>query len=176
MKVSILLPYKENFSPEYPGAVSLFVYETSKISKYKKQITVFGNTDFAQKFNLNYVNIDTKKNIFYSQTREYVSKFIKLEKKINSSIIEVHNRPSYIHILNSKIKNKILTLYFHNDPLSMEGSKSVTERKNLLKKCYKIIFNSSWSKKRFLNGLENKFVNSSKFLIFYQSAKRLIYP
>ena len=27
MKISILLPYKENFSPEYPGAVSLFVNE-----------------------------------------------------------------------------------------------------------------------------------------------------
>ena len=25
MKISILLPYKENFSPEYAGAVSLFV-------------------------------------------------------------------------------------------------------------------------------------------------------
>ena len=36
MKISILLPYKENFSPEYPGAVSLFVNETTKISKYKK--------------------------------------------------------------------------------------------------------------------------------------------
>ena len=29
MKVSILLPYKENFSPNYPGAVSLFVKDTS---------------------------------------------------------------------------------------------------------------------------------------------------
>ena len=38
MKISILLPYKENFSPEYPGAVSLFVYETSIISKFKKTI------------------------------------------------------------------------------------------------------------------------------------------
>ena len=38
MKISILLPYKENFSPEYPGAVSLFVYETTKISKFKKNI------------------------------------------------------------------------------------------------------------------------------------------
>ena len=44
MNISILLPYKENFSPEYPGAVSLFVYETSKISKYKKKITVFGKS------------------------------------------------------------------------------------------------------------------------------------
>ena len=30
MKISILLPYKENFSPDYPGAVSLFIYETTK--------------------------------------------------------------------------------------------------------------------------------------------------
>ena len=36
MKISILLPYKENFSPEYPGAVSLFVYETTKIVNIKK--------------------------------------------------------------------------------------------------------------------------------------------
>ena len=61
MKISILLPYKENFSPEYPGAVSLFVYETSKISKYRNSITVFGNTDFKKKFNLKYENIDSKK-------------------------------------------------------------------------------------------------------------------
>ena len=172
MKISILLPYKENFSPDYPGAVSLFVYETSLISKYKNNITVFGNTEYSKKFKLRYVNIDTKKKLFYSQTKDYVSKFIKQEKKFNSSIIEVHNRPSYIHILYSKIKNKIFTLYFHNDPLSMEGSKTIKERKQLLKSCYKIIFNSSWSKKRFLDGLENKFINSNKLLIFYQSAKK----
>ena len=57
MKISVLLPYKENFSPEYPGAVSLFVYETTKISKFKKDITVFGNTNFKKIFNLKYVNI-----------------------------------------------------------------------------------------------------------------------
>ena len=172
MKISILLPYKENFSPEYPGAVSLFVYETSKISKFRNTITIFGNTDYQKKFNLKYINIDLKKNLFSSQTSLYVKKFIELEKKTNSSIIEVHNRPSYIHLLNSKIKDKILTLYFHNDPLSMSGSKTVEQRKRLLKTCYKIIFNSSWSKKRFLEGLENKFVNSNKLLIFYQSAKK----
>ena len=84
----------------------------------------------------------------------------------------MHNRPSYIHIINSNIKNKILTLYFHNDPLTMDGSKTVKQRKELLKICYKIIFNSSWSKKRFLEGLENKFINSNKLAIFYQSAKK----
>ena len=172
MKISILLPYKENFSPEYPGAVSLFVYETTRISKFKKDITVFGNTNFKKKFNLKYKNIDLKRNLFSSQTKNYVKKFIDLEKKNNSTIIEVHNRPSYIHILSKQIKKKILTLYFHNDPLSMDGSQTIRERKDILKTCYKIIFNSSWSKKRFLEGLENKFVNSDKLLVFHQSAQK----
>ena len=61
MKISILLPYKENFSPEYPGAVSLFVYETSKISKFKHNITVYGNTNYKKTFGLKYTNINTKK-------------------------------------------------------------------------------------------------------------------
>ena len=97
-------------------------------------------------FNLKYINIDTKKGLFDSQTKNYVKDFIKLERRINSSIIEVHNRPSYIHIIDQNIKNKILTLYFHNDPLSMDGSKTVEQEKKLLKICYKIIFNSAWSK------------------------------
>ena len=54
----------------------------------------------------------------------------------------------------------------------MNGSKTINDRKLLLKSCYKIIFNSNWSKKRFLEGLENKFVNSNKLVVFFQSAKK----
>ena len=50
MKISILLPYKENFSPVYPGAVSLFVNDTFTLSKFKKYITIYGNTKFKQLF------------------------------------------------------------------------------------------------------------------------------
>ena len=63
MKISILLPYKENFSPVYAGAVSLFVKDTVKISKYKKNITVYGNTNIKNIYNLSYKNIFLKKNI-----------------------------------------------------------------------------------------------------------------
>ena len=172
MKIAILLPYKENFSSEYPGAVSLFVNDTSRISKYKKNIIVFGNTSFKKKFKIRYENINLSKNPLSSQTKIYVNNFIKLQKKFKLSIIEIHNRPSYINQLKKKLPDKILSLYFHNDPLSMDGSKTIEDRKKLLKNCYKIIFNSNWSKKRFLEGLENKFVNSHKLVVFYQSAKK----
>jgi glycosyltransferase involved in cell wall biosynthesis len=172
MKISILLPYKENFSPEYPGAVSLFVFETSKKSFFKKKITVFGSTNLKKKFPIKYNNISLPKYSIGSQTKIYVSRFINLEKRNKSSIIEIHNRPSYVKIISSKIKKRVISIYFHNDPLSMDGSKSVNDRKFLLNKCYKIIFNSNWSKKRFLEGLENRFVNSNKLSVFYQSARK----
>ena len=54
MKISILLPYKENFSPTYPGAVSLFVNDTVNVSKFKKNITVYGFTGYKKRFKNKY--------------------------------------------------------------------------------------------------------------------------
>ena len=49
MKISILLPYKENFSPEYPGAVSIFINGVSRISKFRNNTIVYGNTNYKKK-------------------------------------------------------------------------------------------------------------------------------
>ena len=172
MKISILLPYKENFSPTYPGAVSLFINETTQISKYKKNIKVYGSTEYKNKFKPNYVNIDLSKRGIGSQTREYIKKFIIFEKKNPSDLIEIHNRPNYLKYLDEKLNVRNFILFFHNDPLSMDGSKTTEEREYLLRKCHRIIFNSNWSKNRFLEGMENNLVNSVKLLVFFQSAKK----
>ena len=172
MKISILLPYKENFSPEYPGAVSLFINDTSMSSKYKKFIKVYGSTNYKNKFNINYQNIKLSKSLISSHTREYINGFIKYEKNKYSDLIEIHNRPIYLKYLSNKLNSRTYTLFFHNDPLSMEGSKSIKDREFLLKNSYKIIFNSKWSKSRFLEGIDHKYINSEKLKIFYQSAKK----
>ena len=41
MKISILLPYKENFSPEYAGAVSLFVKDTTILARLKGKLQIW---------------------------------------------------------------------------------------------------------------------------------------
>ena len=127
MRISILLPYKENYSHNYAGAVSLFVYETTKISKFRKNIRIFGSTVFKSTLSKNYTNIELKKNsLFQSQSRFYVNKFIEIQKKINTDIIEVHNRPNYLKYI-KKLNSKIV-LYFHNDPLEMVGSEKINDR------------------------------------------------
>ena len=168
MKISILLPYKENYSPEYAGAVSIFVCSTSKLSEFKDTITIYGNTNFKQKLSNNYTNITLSKNfLFKSQSKEYVNKFLKLHNDKNVRLIEIHNRPNYIFLMN-KINSK-LVLYFHNDPITMVGSKNTKERVRLLNLCEKIIFNSEWSKKRFLLNMNAIYIKSHKLQVIHQS-------
>ena len=132
MKISILLPYKENFSPIYPGAVSLFIKDTVKISKFRKYITVFGNTDLKKIYKLSYKNIVLKKKLIESGSKVYVENFLSYEKENPSDIIEIHNRPNYFHLIQKRINNQKIILYFHNDPLTMTGSRSIADRKKLL--------------------------------------------
>ena len=115
MKISILLPYKENFSPIYPGAVSLFVKDTASLSKYKKNIIVFGNTNYKKIFPIKYYNIHLSSFKFQSKSKQYVDKFIEFEKKNPSDLIEVHNRPNYLFDIIKSIATKNLVLYFVGD-------------------------------------------------------------
>jgi len=95
MKISILLPYKENFSPSYAGAVSIFIKDTMKLSKFRNHITVYGNTYYKKKYNTKYVNLNFTKSFIKSSTRSYINEFLRIEEKNKSDIIELHNRPSY---------------------------------------------------------------------------------
>ncbi len=170
MKISVLLPYKENYTKNHAGAVSIFVKGVNNYSKYKSSINIYGNTEFKNFLSKNYKNIPFQKQFLQSSSKIYVNNFIKLEKKRKSDIIEIHNRPSYLKFF-SYFKKKIV-FYFHNDPLTMKGSISVKERMFILNFCDKIIFNSEWTKKRFFKNISKFFYNSEKIEIIYQSTSK----
>ena len=172
MKISILLPFKENYSPNYAGAVSLFVNDTINESRHKDSINVFGNTSYKKFLSKNYTNIQFKKKLFSSTNKLYVENFIKVENKINSDLIEVHNRPSYIFLIR-KNYHKLLFLFFHNDPLQMNGSRSVQDRIKLLNNVDKIIFNSEWCRQRFFHSFNDKSKYLNKTELCYQSTSKI---
>ena len=171
MTISILLPYKENYSSQYAGAVSLFVNDVTKVSTYKKDITIFGNTASKKKLSTNYVNLDLDRKIFQSTSKIYIKSFLNYQKKINPNLIEIHNRPNYVKLIKEEFINKLF-LFFHNDPLTMSGSKTIAERIYLLNNLDKIIFNSKWSQDRFFVGLQNKNNLIHKTSVCYQSSSK----
>ena len=171
MKISVLLPYKEDFAHDLAGAVSLFVSQISKKSKYRKSINIYGNTRSKKYLLSNYINIHFKKNILQSSSKNYVQSFLNIKNILTSDIIEVHNRPNYIKYIKKKFHNKIF-LYFHNDPLTMEGSTSIDDRIYLINNINKLIFNSNWSKNRFFLDLPKNKVDINKIDVCYQSSSK----
>ena len=171
LNIATILPYKENYSFDKASAASLWVSEFYSRSKYKKNNIIFGHTKSKKYLTKNYININLKnlKSKFKSTTREYADK---LAKEINNNtfdIVEIHNRPQLLFKLLKKINNKFI-FYFHNDPLSMKGSKSIKERLKLLNSVEKIIFVSEWVKNRFFLDIDEKLQTKSE--IVYPSVNK----
>ena len=171
-KIATILPYKESYTLESASAVSLWVSEFYNKSIFRNENLIYGNADTKNYLTKNYINIPLK-NLslkFRSTSSEYIEKLSKklIEEKFD--IIEIHNRPLVLLKFLEKINTKFI-MYYHNDPLTMSGSKLMSERKEILKKVDKLIFISEWVKKRFFEGLDN-FSKVKTDIIYHSVHKR----
>ena len=157
LNIATILPYKENYTFIKASAASLWVSDFLKKSKYKKNNIIYGHTKSNDYLSKNYKNINLKnlKSKFKSTTNEYSKKLIKELINKNFDIVEIHNRPQLLFKITDKVKSKFI-FYFHNDPLSMKGSKSVKERLKILEIVEKIIFVSEWVRERFFLDIDQK--------------------
>ncbi len=111
MKISILLPYKEDYTSKYSGAVSIHVSNLFKYSKLKKDITIFGNTNNTDYLSDNYKNIKINQTYLSSSNKKYIKKFIDIQKINQPDIIEIHNRPNYVDSIFENLNSKIIYNY-----------------------------------------------------------------
>jgi len=168
MNINIILPYKETYSEKLAGAVSLLVAEVKNQSKYKNNIKIFGSLILKKPLTKDYISCDLSDKPFYyifGRTSYYLEN---IKKKISKkkSIIEVHNRPQAANFfINNNNNNNKIILYFHNDPLTLRGSKYVYQRIFLLKNLEKLIFVSEWTKRQFFKDLP--ILDSEKSLVIY---------
>ena len=172
-KIFILLPHKDQFIKSYSGSASIWVKDFFKTSKFKKNTTVFGSTNNLKDV-INkkiYKNLDIPAVKFRSRTKIYIKKFSNYILKDNPSIIEIHNRPSYLLDLFKRFKKVNYVLIIHNDPLNLEGSSSIMQRKKLLNICKQIYFVSSWVEDKFFEGIEKNY--HSNFKIVYPSINKV---
>ena len=172
-KIFIILPHKDQFIKNYAGSASIWVKDFFKDSKYKNNIKIFGSTNNTKNVFIkkNYVNIKIPKIKIFSKSKFYINKLVNFCKSENPSIVEIHNRPSYLLKISEKIHKTNFILVIHNDPLNLKGSVSINERKTLLEICHKIYFVSTWVEEKFFNGLDKNFYTN--FRTLYPSINRL---
>jgi len=171
VKIATILPYKENYTFNKASAASLWVAEFFKRSKFRYSNDIYGHTKNSDYLTKNYINIELRniKSKFKSVTKEYLDKLIKRFHIIKYDIIEIHNRPLILEGLSKKISSRYI-MYFHNDPLSMNGSKTVKQRLDIISNVEKIIFVSEWTQKRFFIDIDDKL--KTKTEIIYPSVNK----
>ena len=171
LKIATILPYKENYTVDKASAASLWVSEFYTKSRHKKNNFIYGHTKSKNYLTKNYININLKnlKSKLKSTTNEYAEKLIKDLNSKNFNIIEIHNRPQLLLKLLNKVKSRFI-FYFHNDPLSMKGSKFINERLRILNTVDRLIFVSEWVRNRFFLDIDKKL--QSKTDVIYPSVHK----
>jgi glycosyltransferase involved in cell wall biosynthesis len=148
--IFIILPFKESLNPNYAGAVSLYVKDTTKFSKFKNRIQIISSDDFK------------KTGMF--RNKNYINNFCMKYKNNKIKIIEIHNRPEYVGYIKKIFPNIKIKIIFHNDPLSLRGSISLNERESIINNCNNLIFISNWIQQRFYTGFKNSNLSNSKII------------
>lgn len=149
MHIATLLPPGEYFEQKSAGAVSLFVRDFIQYSRYEH--SVLGRdveTPLLDKF----YAVSLKKWPWQKRNIAYAKKAKKVLQRLNPDQVDIHNRLELFDIVSRSFKTN---LYFHNDPLTMRGSKTLKKRKEILKKAHKIFCVSHYVKNRFLEGAED---------------------
>ena len=163
-KIFIILPHKDQFIKNYAGSASIWVKDFFQKSIFKNNINIFGSTKNTKNIFIkkNYININIPSIKILSKSNYYIKKLLIYCKKIKPSIIEIHNRPSYLINISKEFKETKFILVIHNDPLNLKGSITIDQRKKLLNICHKIYFVSSWVEEKFFNGLDKNFYSNYK--------------
>ena len=158
--IATILPYDEKFNAAQAGAISLFVHETTVGSAFEKQIIVAGRGDLKDSFNkTNYLGFEPHWPMLYGRNIGMARAFLKHMGQQPLSLIEVHNRPIIFNYLATRRADTPATIYFHNDPQSMKGSKTRQERWQILERAAAIYCCSDYIRARLLDGLPDARLN-----------------
>tara|TARA_B100001057_G_scaffold3544_1_gene3187 strand:+ start:576 stop:1673 length:1098 start_codon:yes stop_codon:yes gene_type:complete len=170
MKINILLPYKEKFDKNKASSVSITVRNNLLYSNYLDQIKIFGQNVETPFFKDYFVGLKYSILSFKSKNKFLAHEMLKIISKDldKNQLIEIHNRPYLVEEITRGNKFPV-SLFFHNDPQTMKGSKSIKERENILKKCTAIFCVSEYIKNKFLQGING---DIKKIHILYNGVER----
>ena len=170
MKINILLPFKEKFDENKASSVSITVRNNLLHSNYLNQIKIFGQNVKTPLFKDNFVGLQYSILSLKSKNNFLAHEMLKIITKDSDKkqLIEIHNRPYLVD--NITKGNKLpVSLFLHNDPQTMKGSKSIKDRENIIQKCFAIFCVSEYIKNKFLEGIKQNF---QKVHVLYNGGER----
>jgi UDP-glucose:(glucosyl)LPS alpha-1,2-glucosyltransferase len=153
--VATVLPPREGFGPGRTGAVGMIVHRLAAdvpVSRYRSLIVCGEQTGPV------FTDVDTRiaQIPWWSLgnvNRRYAAGVVRALREMSPALVEVHNRPETALAIASGLPGIPVSLFLHNDPLTMRQTRSVAERTHLLARLARVVTVSEFLRGRLLDGI-----------------------
>lgn len=148
VKIAIVLPPREMFSPSATGAVGLLVRLVAKMG----DAVVYGMKAADPFADVPYQPVKLAL-LPLRQARRYAAGLVTALRRAPCDLIEVHNRPDIALHLARRFPKIPVVLFLHNDPQGMRGARTAAERAHLLRTLAAVAPVSAYLRSRLLDGI-----------------------
>lgn len=155
MRVAIVLPPREAFSPAGAGGVSLVVHRLARAAGTGVEAVVVGPATPLATFSD--VDFRPAHPPFWppgAHARRYAGGVGQVLRGLAPDLIEVHNRPDVALLLAARFRATPSVLFLHNDPRGMRTAATPAERHLLLRRLARVVSVSTFLRGLLLDGIE----------------------
>lgn len=154
VRIAIILPPREAFSPAGAGGISLVVHRLARAAGSDAQAAVVGPATALPPF----PDVDFRpvRPAFWAVgtgARRYALAVGRLLRGLAPDLIEVHNRPDAALFLAGRFSALPCVLFLHNDPRSMRGAATPAARRLLLARLARVVSVSAFLRGLLLEGI-----------------------
>ena len=149
-RIGVVLPPREFFLRVRSGAVALCARDFSRCSRFAGRIDVIG-AGACEYADVSYRRLEGWRRWWRRDRAAYADAVAGPAGAY--ALLEVQNRPYLIAALKRRRPDLKIALHLHNDPQSMDGSRSTAERAGLLAACAAVYCVSEFIARRFLEGV-----------------------
>jgi glycosyltransferase involved in cell wall biosynthesis len=151
-RIGVILPPRETFGQRKSGAVALCARDFQLYSRFSNSIDILGAA-VCEYPDVRYRQLTGWRRWWRRDRDAYAAAIVAAG--ADYAMLEIHNRPYLIAAIRRGLPSLKLTLHFHNDPQTMDGSRFPDERRRLLETCDAIYCVSDFIRGRFLEAIED---------------------
>ena len=146
-RIAVVLPHRETFVRAKSGAVALCARDFARHSQFSGRIDIVGAgpCDYPD---VSYRRLDGWRRWWRRDRDAYAAEVA--EAVAGYGLIEAQNRPPLARALRRRLPGAKIVLHLHNDPQTMDGSRTPAERAQLLEICDAVYCVSAFIRGRLL--------------------------
>ena len=153
-KIGVVLPARETFGLRKSGAIALCMRDFAGYSRFADSITIIGAAT-CEYADVRYLQLEHWRRWWKRTRTAYADAVIRASEALGFTVLEIQNRPYMIAALRQRLPGVRLALHLHNDPQTMDGSRTAAERQTLLGQVDAVYCVSKFIRGQFLAGVKD---------------------